>query len=186
MCIAALPALGSAFGSMTGLQQFGMIASIGSTLLGAKSAADQAATSKQVAKNNAALSEYAARDAERRGEEAAQEALRKGAAVKSAQRVTMAAHGLDLSYGTAADLQEQTDFFAGQDATTARENASKEAWSRRQQGANFKAEASSYNPFMAGATGLLSGAGAVADKWYAYTKKPTDPTPSRLTAGLVL
>lgn len=115
------------------------------------------------------------------------EVQRKAAAVRGAQRVGLAAHGLDLTYGTAQDLQDQTDFFGQADANTVRHNASKEAWSRRAQGANYSAEANATKPWLAGGSTLLAGAGQVADKWYSYGRKAAPaPTQSRLTAGLVL
>ena len=88
--------------------------------------------------------------------------------MKSAQRVNLAAKGLDLTYGTAADLQDQTDFFGQSDVATTRTNARKEAWARKSQAGGFQAEALSQQPWLAGGSTLLAGAGQVADKWYAY------------------
>lgn len=128
----------------------------------------QASAAEQVAENNAKMAEYAAQDAQRRGEEDAIAAMNKGASIKSSQRAALAAKGLDLGYGTAADIQDQTDFFAQADAATARNNAAQEAWSRRAQAQSTRAEgqfaASNYRS-QANAT-LLSTAGAVAGSWY--------------------
>jgi hypothetical protein len=157
---------------MSAMQMISLAASVASAGVGAYGMYTQGQTSSAIAKNNAKTAEYAAQDAQRRGEQDAVDIQRKASALKSTQRVNMAAKGLDLGYGTAADLQDQTDFFAQTDVATARTNARKEAWSRRAQGANYQAEAMSG----VGATGaigsLLGGAGQVADKWHMYNKGP--------------
>lgn len=128
----------------------------------------QGKTAQQIANNNAKMAEYAAQDAQKRGEEDAMAAQRKAAALKSSQRVALAANGLDLSYGTAADLQDQTDFFGQADAATARTNASREAWRLRAGGQQEIAQgnAARSNANMQAAGTLISAAGSVASKWY--------------------
>jgi hypothetical protein len=128
----------------------------------------QAKVAGDVAARNAKIADLQAEDALRRGENEAAELRRRVAATKSAQRVSLAAKGLDLTYGTAADLQDQTDFFGEYDVATVRANARKEAWSRRSQSANFQAEALSQRPWLSAGNTLLTGAGQVADKWYTY------------------
>lgn len=128
----------------------------------------QSKVAGEVAARNAKLADLQAEDALRRGENEAAELRRRVAATKSAQRVSLAAKGLDLTYGTAADLQDQTDFFGESDVATVRTNARKEAWSRRSQSANFQTEALSQRPWLSAGSTLLSGAGQVADKWYTY------------------
>ena len=132
------------------------------------SAIQQGKTAQKVANNNATMAEYAAQDAQKRGEEDAMAVQRKAAALKSSQRVGLAANGLDLSYGTAADLQDQTDFFAQSDAATARTNASREAWRLRAGGEQDRAAgaAARSNANLQAAGTLLSTAGSVAGKWY--------------------
>lgn len=154
--------------SMTTAQMLSLGLSAAGTGISAISAMNQASAAKQVARNNAQMAEYAAQDAERRGEREAMELQRRVAATKSAQRVSLAAKGLDLTYGTAADLQDQTDFFGESDVATTRTNARKEAWSRRAQKGNFQAEALSQRPWLAAGSTLLAGGGQVADKWYTY------------------
>lgn len=153
---------------LTAFQTFSVGASLLGTGISAMSAMNQASANQQIANNNAKVAEYQAQDIERRGQEDAMAVQRKAAALKSAQRVNLASKGLDLGYGTAADLQDQTDFFAASDVATTRTNAAKDAWGKRAMGANYRAEASAQNPLMAGAGTLLSGAGQVADKWYSY------------------
>lgn len=133
----------------------------------------QGKTAQQIANNNAKMAEYAAQDAQKRGEEDAMAAQRKAAALKSSQRVALAANGLDLSYGTAADLQDQTDFFGQADAATARTNASREAWRLRAGGEQDRAAgaAARSNANMQAAGTLISAAGSVASKWAPAPKK---------------
>lgn len=147
-----------------------MIATAASAGVGAVSSIQQGQVAKQVARNNATMAEYAAQDAQKRGEEEATTIQRKGAALKSAQRVSLAAKGLDLGYGTAADLQDQTDFFTQSDVATTRTNAKREAWSTRAQGQQRLAQgkADALNSMYGAAGSLLGGAGQVASKWYEY------------------
>lgn len=133
---------------------------------------DQASVAQQTARNNAIMADYAAQDAQRRGEEEALAVRRKGAAVKSAQQAAQAAKGLDISYGTAADLADQTDFFNQSDVATTRTNAAREAWNLRAQGqqALAKGKADAMNAQAQAFGSLLGGAAQVSDKWYTYTK----------------
>lgn len=155
---------------LTAVQTFGLGASLAGTAISAKSAIDQGNATNKIAQNNAVMAGYAAADAQRKGEEDAQAIQRKGAALKSSQRVSMAAKGLDLGYGTAGDLQEQTDFFAASDVATARTNAGNDAWRYRNQGQDFRSQgaAAKSNGMMSAGGSLLSGASAVSDKWLRY------------------
>lgn len=141
--------------------------------ISAKASYDQGQVAQQVGRNNATMAEYAAQDAQRRGEEEAAAIQRKGASLKSAQRVSLAAKGLDLGYGTAADLQDQTDFFTQSDMATTRTNAAREAWNMRARGQQtaFEGNAAARNANLAATGSLLGGAGQVADKWYTYPRK---------------
>ena len=127
----------------------------------------QGQAAAKTARNNQIMSEYAAQDAQARGEEEAMAVSRKGEQLKGAQRSRMAASGIDLGVGTAADIQDQTDFFAQQDVATARTNAKREAWALRAQGANAMAQgrfAAQQGQLQAFST-LLSSAGQVSSKW---------------------
>lgn len=149
-----------------------MIAMAAGTAVSAKASYDQGQVAKQVARNNAQMADVAAQDAVRRGEEEAMAVQRKGAALKSAQRVNLASKGLDLTYGTAADLQDQTDFFTQSDVATTRDNARREAWNLRARGQQALAigKADAQNASMQAAGTLLTGSGQVANKWYSYNK----------------
>lgn len=153
---------------MTTAQMVALGLSAAGTGISALGAYNQAQTGKAVAEANAKNAEIQAQDALRRGEKDAMELRQRASAYKSAQRVAMAKNGLDLTYGTAADLQDQTDFFGQADMDTARSNARREAWARQSQSANFQMEAAASRPWLAGGSTLLAGAGSVASKWYDY------------------
>lgn len=154
--------------AMTATQALSLAATLGGTAMSAGAMYQQSQVAQATAKNNAKLAETQAQDAINRGEKEAIAVQQKASAVKSAQQVSLAAKGLDLSYGTAADLQDQTDFFGQSDVATTRTNARKEAWARQSQATNFQAEALSQTPAAAAGSTLLSGAGQVADRWYRY------------------
>lgn len=158
--------------ALTATQALALGASVGSAVMSAGAIYSQGQVAKQTARNNATMAEYAAQDAQRRGEEQALAVQRKGAALKSAQEVGMAAKGLDLGYGTAADLVDQTDFFTQSDVATTRTNAARESWNMRAQGQQMlaKGNADALNATYQAAGTLLGSAGQVSDKWYTYTK----------------
>lgn len=142
--------------------------------MAAGSAYQQGQVAKQVARNNATMAEYAAQDAQRRGEEQVQAIQRKASQLKGTQRSMMSGRGLDLGVGTAAELVDQTDFFADQDVATTRYNASREAWSARAQGQDMLTQGkyAARNANMQAFSTLLGTAGSVAGKWDTY-KKPS-------------
>lgn len=128
----------------------------------------------QVGRNNQIMAEYAAQDALRRGEEEAAQVRRQADQLKGSQRASMAARGLDLGVGTAAELQDQTDFFSLVDQGTARYNAKQDAWSARVQGANARAQgdAARAQGNLAAFSTLLGTAGQVSNKWLQFKGKP--------------
>ena len=172
---------------LTAMQALALGASVGGTVLSAGSAYQQGQAAKATARNNAQMAETAALDAQRRGEEEAMQVQRKGAALKSAQRVNLASKGLDLAYGTAADLQDQTDFFTQSDVATTRSNAGREAYNLRARGQGMlaKGRADALNANMQAAGSLLGGAGQVANRWYSYrgSSPGSSGLPSWYTSG---
>jgi hypothetical protein len=127
----------------------------------------------KVADNNAQTAEYQAQDALRRGDQEAHAIRRDADRLKGTQRATMAARGVDLASGTAAELQDQTDFFSLTDQSTARHNAAKDAWSIRVGATNYRNEATmqratakSISPGFAAAGSLLTSGSQVASRWY--------------------
>ena len=182
MCLPAALAAAPLFGGLTTVGGALQIASIGfgaiSAIQSAQAANAQADYNTAVANNNAKLAEYQAEDAQRRGEEEAIAVQRKAAGLKSAQRATMAARGLDLTGGTPQGLLDQTDYFAQVDTGTVRSNADKEAYAKQVQASNSRTEAVAFqagkrSPLMAGATSLLASASMVDSKWNTYKTPST-------------
>lgn len=144
-----------------------LIATAAAGTVSAVSSYQQGQVAKQIARNNATMAEYAAQDAQRRGEEEAASIQRKAAGLKGTQRSLMAARGLDLGVGTAAEIQDQTDFFGETDAATARYNAARDAWAYRAQGQDMRQQGkwAARNANMQAFSTLLGTAGSVAGKW---------------------
>jgi hypothetical protein len=115
---------------------------------------------------NARISERAAQGELLRGEREYQASRLRAAALKSRQRVAMAANGIDLSEGTAVNVLASTDYIGEVDANEIRANAVKAAWGYRTQAANSmnsstvrRASASGINPTMtAFSNALVAGA----------------------------
>jgi hypothetical protein len=169
---AAPAAATAATAGMTAAQAISLGTTLAGGALSAVGAINQASVARQVAANNAKMAEWAAQDAQRRGENEADSIRRKGASLKSTQRAVMAGKGLDISYGTAADIQDQTDFFTQSDIATTRTNARREAWNLRAQGQQALAmgKADSLNSMLAAGGSLLGTAGTVAGKWDLYRR----------------
>ena len=151
---------------------------IGSSIVAGGAAAygqhQQGKVAEKVGRNNQIMAEYAAQDARLRGEDQAQMARRRGDAIKGAQRARLAASGLDLSVGTAGELQDQTDFFSQGDQNTARVNADRDAWSMRTSGqqASAQGNAAAQQGNLAAFGTTLGTAGQVAGKWYDMNRPP--------------
>jgi hypothetical protein len=145
---------------------------IGAAVTSAYAANEQGKTSKKIARNNQIMAEYAADDAKKKGEENAIAVRRKGDAIASAQRTRLAAAGLDLNVGTAADLVDTTNFFKDQDVATTRNNAARDAWGYRAQGANYRAQgdAAAANGQLSALGSVLGGAAQVSGQWDTYTR----------------
>lgn len=159
--------------ALTASQAIALGATVGSGVMSAAGMYQQGQVQKQVARNNATMAEYAAQDAQRRGEEEAIAVQRKAAGLKGAQRSLMAARGLDLGAGTAAEILDQTDFFGEQDASTTRFNAARDAWAYRAQKQDLLTQGryAARNATQQSFGTLLGTAGAVSDKWATYTRK---------------
>lgn len=87
---------------------------------------------------NAQLAEWQAQDAEARGEANAKIARRKTEQVIGEQRVRLAAQGVDVNRGSALDVQADAAYLGELDALTIQNNAAKEAWGYRVQGADYR------------------------------------------------
>lgn len=130
-----------------------------------------------VADSNARIAELGAQSALNQGQRQVGALTLKAGQLKSSQRAAMAANGVDLGTGNAAEIQASTDIMKEIDANTLTANAVQSAWGYRTQAMNFqneamtrRASASALSPGMAAASSMLGSAGSVASSWYAMNK----------------
>lgn len=126
---------------------------------------------------NAQLAESSAQQALAQGNQQIADLTLKAGQLKSKQRVALAANGVDLSQGNAAEIQASTDLMKEIDANTLKQNAIRNAWGYRLQGTNYRnqalmdtATANSINPAGEAFTSLMGSAGNVAQSWYMLNK----------------
>ena len=124
---------------------------IGSTLMGGVGAIQQgqaaSASAKynaQVADMNAKMADRAAKDALERGKLEEQKQRQNTAGLMGQQTAAMAANGLDLTFGSPLDTLVDTATLGELDALTIRSNSYREERDIKQQGANYRGQASMY------------------------------------------
>ena len=170
------------------LAQISLIGQIGGGLSSAIGSYYSAASQKTNLQTQAYLADVNARMAERsaqtaldRGQKQVGQLTLKAGQLKSTQRANLAANGVDLGEGNAAEIQASTDILKEVDKNTLETNAVYDAWGFRVQGSNYqnealmaRASASAINPGASAFTSLLGSAGNVAGSWYNYTKTKED------------
>jgi hypothetical protein len=168
---AAGAAAGTAAAGVSGATMAALAATAAAGAVSAYGSYQQGKMASAAGRANQTMAEYAAQDATRRGEADALAARRRGDMIKGAQRGKLAASGIDLGFGTAAELQAQTDFFSQGDQDMARFNAARDAWSLRARGTQAAAsgDASQAQGNLAAFGTALGTGGSVAGKWYAMT-----------------
>src|SRR5690606_7603495 len=148
------------------------IALVASMALTAYAGNEQAQAEREAGRYQAEVAEVNAKQADYRAEQAARiGAIREDqhrAQVRrlaGSQRATLAANGIDLGSGTAADMVNETYTLGEADALTIRFNAMNEAWGvrehardLRQQGqfAKYRGKAQSRNTYLPAAANLAS------------------------------
>ena len=149
-----------------GLSAFGSVQQSKAT----KDAYNQGA---EVERQNKVLAEMQAQDAIERGVLAGQSHRRQVGQLKGSQIASMAARGLDLGEGTAADVLASTDIMAEYDEKMIQANAQKEAEGFRMMGKNYAGNAALLmgragreNPLLSGVSSLLTNADKVSEYWY--------------------
>lgn len=162
--------LGSA--SLIGMG-IGAIGSAIGTYQQTKSARSQLRYQAAMAEINARMAERSAQQAMQQGQQQVAATTMKYGALKSSQRAAMAANGVDLGTGSAAELQASTDILKDIDKHTIESNAISSAFGYRTQGTGYlnqarmdRASASSMSPVSAGFSTLLGSATKVASSWY--------------------
>lgn len=122
---------------------------------------------------NARRAEKTAQSIMRAGEEAQGQISLKAGKVKSAQKVSQGARGVQVGVGSAAEEIATTDMMKETDMMTINANTVRQAWEARMGGTNYANEsllkgtsADSINPYMSTAESLLTSATTVASSWY--------------------
>ena len=147
-----------------------LVATVASAGFQAYGAYQQSAAEKAAAKYNAAVANNQSADARRRGEEEAIRKQREARRLAGAQRTSFAARGIDISAGTAGDIIDETNFFGLTDATTARNNAAREAMGFTNEANLYRTQARNANPLAAAGVSLVGSAGSVAQSWDRFKK----------------
>ncbi|WP_321337781.1 hypothetical protein [Breoghania sp.] len=127
--------------------------------------------------SNAKIADNKARDAIERGKIEEQKQRRKTAALIGKQTASMAANGVDLTFGSPLDLTVDTAMQGEADALTIKKNAYREETDYRQQAANFRASSEMNRSAASSAStgGLFGMFGTVlggAANAFASVKKP--------------
>lgn len=143
----------------------------------AKMSKNQLAFEADMSRINARMAELGARTALDNGQKQVAGLTMQAGQLKSRQRASMAANGIDLGEGSAAEIQASTELMKELDKQTIEANAVRSAWGYRTEAANLQSSAlmkegtaSGISPLMSGASSLLTGAGQVAQQWYAMSK----------------
>lgn len=159
------------------MQGGGAISSGIGAYYGAQSQKSSLELSANLADINARVAESAAQQTLLTGQREEQRSMIATANLKGTQRASLAANGVDLGEGSAANILTTTDVMGEVDASTIQANAIRSAFGQRTQAVNqtnqaltSRASASSINPGQAMTTSLLGSAGSVAGNWYQYNK----------------
>ena len=144
----------------------------------AKSSKIQLQSAADLAEINARMAERSAQSTLLAGQQQAGAASLRAGMLKSSQRASMAANGIDLGEGNAAEILASTDLMKEIDMNTIEANAVRAAWGVRSQAMNFENEATmrratagSINPLASAGTSLVGSSGAVANSWYQYKNR---------------
>lgn len=161
-------AQGSLYGQMAGAA----ISAIGS-FYSSKSQASSLEFQADIGAINARIAELGAQQELIRGEQQVGALTLRVGKLKSKQRVALAANGVDLGEGSAAELLTSTDLMKEIDSNTLQANAVRSAWGYRTQAVSHqndalirRATAEGISPLGSAGSTLLTSAGSVAKSWY--------------------
>ena len=161
-----------------GLSAIGGLASFGAGIAQAGAEEAQGEFQDAVAQANARFSTLKAEDAIRRGDKVAGAYGEKVGQTIGAQRAALAAQGIDVDAGSAADIQDETRLIGAEEAETIKNNAFREAM-------GFKTEAlsQSVQGKLALAQGKSRAAGSILGGGLSFLKGAADAFPgSKLKA----
>lgn len=125
----------------TGLQAYGQIKAGKAEEKAAIRRSEAAETQAQLDDFNAHVADLQAADAVERGDEAANRYRTQVRGVIGTTRTAQAAGNIDVSFGSASDVQADEAFIGKLDELTLRTNAAREAWGYNVQAANYRTHA---------------------------------------------
>ena len=144
----------------------------------ARAAESQGDFSRRQADENARLQELQADEIEKQGQQEASLFRRKARGLIGKQRAALAAQGIDVGTGTAADIQAETAEIAEQDASQIRINAIRQAFGVRTAAINTRSQgefdqiagrAAARNALITGGLGAVTSATSA----FNFDAKPT-------------
>ncbi len=149
-----------------------------SSYIGALAQKDNLKHSAAMAEINARVAELGAQSALLQGKSEVAKLTDAAGRLKSRQKVALAANGVDLGVGNAAEIQASTDMMKEIDAEALKANALRTAWGYRANAQNYRNKAaadrvtaSGISPFMSATSSLMGDAGQVASQWYSLQKE---------------
>ena len=168
----------------------GALGSAVGTYQQAKSAKANLRYQAAMAEINQRLAQMSAEQTMTQGQQQVAASTMRYGQLKGKTRAALAANGVDLGVGSAAEVQASNDIIKDIDKNTIEANAIRSAWGYRIQADNAasealmgRASASSLSPASAGFTSLLGGATRVASGWYAFNKMAGSAGSSLKPAG---
>lgn len=170
--------MGISAGSLAmGAQGAGAAMSTVGAYFGAKSRKMELEGQAAMSDLNAQQSELAAQQELAKGNAQIAAVTARAGQVKGSQRAAMAANGIDLGEGSAAEVLTSTDIMKEEDVNTISANAVRAAWGQRIESTNHKndalmkrAGARGISPGMSAFSSLLGSASQVATSWYSMNK----------------
>lgn len=135
------------------------------TGVAAMGAYNQAQSQKAALENQAQIADWQASQAENVGQQQQAAAGLKAQALMGQQAANLAANGVQLGQGSAAEIMASSKFMSDRDQLTIRDNAMRTAWAYRTQADVERTMGSNISPITAGATSLLGGAAQVGASW---------------------
>lgn len=179
---------------ISAMSQFGSIMSIGGAVTGAigsyyaaqnqkaqlESQASSLRFQSDISQLNAVQAEFTAQQILRVGQQKQGQISLRAGKIKSSQRASMAARGIDLGVGSAVETIATTDLMKEIDMLTVNAETVRSSEGARLQRQNYltasamqdvsaynlAGSAASISPFMAAGTSILGSAGSVANAWY--------------------
>lgn len=160
-----------------GAQAFGAISQTVGSYYAAQSQRSALRFQADMQEINARISEGAAQSALNQGQWQIGQLTLQAGQLKSRQRAALAANGVDLGVGNAAEIQASTDLMKEIDVNQINLNATLAANGLRTQSVNqsnsaimSRSMASGISPIKSAVGSLLGNAGTVAESWYKYAK----------------